>query len=159
MVAYEHLPSETRVWIYPSNRPLNSNELEQAREALADFARQWVSHNHQLNAHCDVWHNRFFVMMVDETRAGASGCSIDKSVHFLQALSAQLQLDLFDRMIFSYKEGDTIHSVSRDEFVQRFRQGDIHDDTTVFDPLVTTKAELEAAFEKPLKQSWHRRFV
>lgn len=159
MISYEQLPSETRVWIYQSNRPLVEEESARAKVALEDFARQWVSHNNQLHAYCDVWHQRFIVMMVDETRAGASGCSIDKSVHFLQALGAQLSVDLFDRMVFTYRDEEGIHSVTRDEFAKLYNSGKIDDQTIVFDTLVSNKAELERSLEKPLHQSWHARFV
>ena len=106
MTAYEQLPPSTRVWVYQSNKPFADGQVPEIRKHVQEFATKWVSHNRQLHSFADVLHNRFIVLMVDESQAGASGCSIDASVHFLQALQQHYQVDLFDRMVFSYKAGE-----------------------------------------------------
>ena len=103
--------------------------------------------------------DRFILLAVDEGQADASGCSIDKSVHFLKQLEAQLDIDLFDRMTFAWKDDSGVKTASSEEFAQLYRAGKIGDDTLVFDNLVKTKAELEENWLKPLNKSWHRRFV
>ncbi len=159
MSQYQTLPAETRVWIYQSNRPLTSDEVEKARTDIQSFATQWISHNQQLTAHADVLHERFVVLMVDETRVGVGGCSIDSSIHFIQNLQRELGVDFFDRMMFAWKEGDQVKTAPRDEFANLYSQGLINDDTLVFDNLVNTKAKFESQWLKPLKDSWHTRMV
>ena len=156
---YATLPASTRVWIYHSNRPFDDQELPMVKVKLQQFARQWVSHNRQLRAHGDILHNRFVVLMVDESQSGASGCSIDSSVNFLKSLQAEHNVDLFDRMIFSYLDGEQVKSVSRDEFSALYEAGKITDDTPVFDTLVNNKGDFEQQWIKPLSQSWHKRMV
>ena len=156
---YESLPPSTRVWIYQASEPFAESDIPGIRQRLKEFAREWVSHNQALRSYGDVWHDRFVVLMVDESQAGASGCSIDKSVHFLQDLTEVTGIDLFDRMVFSYRDDRTIRSVPRDEFVELYAQGQIDDDTLVFDNLVQTKGQFESEWEKPLKESWHARMV
>lgn len=112
-----------------------------------------------MSAGAAILHERFVVLGVDESRAGASGCSIDSSVNYLKKLGAQYQRDLFDRMRFSYELDGQVFTVSREEFVTLYQNGDINDETIVFDPLVKTVAELQTNFRKPLKESWHVRFV
>lgn len=153
------LPDSTRVWIYQSNTPFPEKDIPEIRTQVQDFAQQWISHNRQLRAHGDVLHNRFVVLMVDESQAGASGCSIDKSVYFLKNLQAQYNVDLFDRMRFSYLDGDQVMTVSKEEFAQLYSEEKINNDTPVFDTLVNTKGDYEAAFVKPLGKSWHKRMV
>lgn len=153
------LPDTTRVWIYPANRPFSEEEIPTLRQQLQEFVIQWVSHNRQLRSYADVWHRRFIVLMVDESQAGASGCSIDASVRFLKSLQAKYGVDLFDRMIFSYLDGDTVKSVPREEFARLYAAGEINDDTPVFDNLVNTKRDLQSAWVKPLAASWHKRMV
>lgn len=104
-------------------------------------------------------HNRFILLMVDESQADASGCSIDSSVRFLKQLQAKYGVDLFDRMAFSYKDGEEVHTVSRDKFNELYASGAINDDTLVFDTLVNTKAGFDAGWLKPLSESWHARLV
>ncbi len=154
------LDPRSRVWVYQSNRPFTAGELPWVREQLAAFATQWVSHNRQLRAAADVLHDRFVVLAVDETAAPASGCSIDSSVRFLKQLQGELGVDLFDRMNFSYRGGEgRVETVPREEFTRRYQAGEIDGETTVFDPLVKNRGELDAGFEKPLRQSWHARMV
>lgn len=159
MEELQHFPAETRVWIYQANKPIDTEKLPALRSVVNQFAQNWVSHNRQLRAHGDVLHNRFILLAVDESQADASGCSIDKSVHFLKQLEAQLELDLFDRMTFAWKEGDSVKTAPSTDFAALYQSGEINDETLVFDNLVKTKGELEENWLKPLNKSWHRRFV
>ena len=159
MIAYDLLPGVSRVWIYQSNRPLSDEEVRELRPIVQQFVTQWVSHNRQLSAYGDVLHHRFIVLMVDESKAGASGCSIDSSVHFMKQVENRFGIDLFDRMRFSYKSGDQVETVSSTDFGQLFKAGKIDDNTLVFDNLVATKDAYESGWLKPLKDSWHKRFV
>ncbi len=154
-----HLPDSARLWIYQADTPFREEDLPALRARLQDFVRQWTSHNQQLAAAADVLHRRFIVLAVDERQAGASGCSIDKSVAFMQSLQDEYRTNLFNRLIFTYQDGDEIKSAHKDEFAQLYAQGRIHDDTLVFDPLVATKSDFDRSFVKPLGQSWHKRMV
>lgn len=159
MKTLDHLSDSTRVWVYQSNQPFKAEDEDKVREYIQQFATQWVSHNRQLKAFGDLVHRQFVVLMVDESQAGASGCSIDSSVRFIKALQAEYQLDLFDRMTFTYLEGDAVKTASRDTFASLYQEGTINDDTLVFDTLVDNKAKFETAWVKPLGQSWHKRMV
>jgi len=159
MTAFQTLPPTSRVWVYQSNRPFQVGDVPQLKEYVARFAQNWVSHNHQLRAHGDVLHDQFIVLMVDEGQAGASGCSIDKSVHFLKQIESTYGVDLFDRMTFAWMDGDTVRSADSSEFSRLYQEGLINGQTLVFDNLVKTKGELEEKWLKPLNESWHRRFV
>lgn len=154
-----NFPSSAKVWVYQSSRALSQEEVAAVEQALLAFTQQWTSHNLKLRAAGEVRHNRFIILAVDESQAGASGCSIDKSVAFIKNLQAALGTDLFDRMRFAYLEGDEVRSVGREEFVKLYSSGNIHASTLVFDPLVDTVGKLQEAFIKPLGQSWHQRMV
>ncbi|MEZ4989938.1 MAG: hypothetical protein R2824_05990 [Saprospiraceae bacterium] len=153
------LPDTTRVWIYQSNKPIPDQDVPGVRQKIRQFADRWVSHNQALHSFGDLWHNRFVILMVDESQAGASGCSIDSSVHFLKTLQAEYGIDLFDRMVFSFKQDGEVRSLNREEFSRWYQEGRITDDTLVFDTLVNTKKDLENDWVKPLSKSWHKRMV
>lgn len=152
-------PTTSRVWIYQNKGAIPADMLPFVKEAMADFAISWVSHNKQMTSFGDVMEDRFLVLIADESRVGAGGCSIDSSVHFFKGLEDRFGLDLFDRMCFSYKADDGIHTVNRDEFAALYADGKINDSTIVFDTLVNTKGALDSSFQKPLGQSWHKRMV
>jgi len=154
------LSPSSRVWIYASDKPFTEADVPAIRVQIKEFAQQWVSHNRQLRADADVLHNRFVVLMVDESQADASGCSIDKSVAFLKVLQAEYGVDLFNRMIFSYQDtSGQVYSVDRNTFARLYATEQINDDTLVFDPLVATKQDLDQTFVKKLSQSWHKRMI
>ncbi|GAB5551239.1 MAG: hypothetical protein Sapg2KO_08300 [Saprospiraceae bacterium] len=156
---YGVLPDTTRVWIYQSNRPFTAEESKEITLMAQQFAQRWVSHSQQLKAYATLLHDRFLILMVDESNAGASGCSIDSSVAFVKALQAQYEVNFFDRMRFSFKDGDEVKTLSRADFSQWYQNGKINDQTMVFDTLVKNKAELDQNFVRPLKESWHARMV
>jgi hypothetical protein len=159
MMKKVELSKNTRVWIYQSNQPFAAKDIANIQQQIQDFAQAWISHNRHLRAHAEVLHHRFIVLMVDESQAGASGCSIDASVHFLKNLQAEYGVDLFDRMRFSYLDGKEVKTVSKDEFKKLYDEGKINDATPVFDTLVNNKHDFDSNFIKPLQQSWHKRFV
>ena len=159
MTKYELLPDTTRVWIYQSSRPFTVEELPALRQHLAQFTTQWVSHSQQLRAFGEVYHQRFIVLMVDESQAGASGCSIDKSVHFIKAVEQHYSTNLFDRMNFAYQDKGEVHTASREEFARLYQEGKISDETLVYDNLVKNKGEFEQQWLRPLAESWHARMV
>jgi hypothetical protein len=159
MEPFQHLPAETRVWIYQSNKHIPDETATALKQVVNQFAQNWVSHNRQLRAHGDVLHNRFILLAVDESQADASGCSIDKSVHFIKQVESQLGIDLFDRMTFAWLEGNEVKTASSQAFAELYQSGQINNETLVFDNLVKTKGELEENWLKPLNKSWHRRFV
>jgi len=159
MTSYDILPNSTRVWIYQSNRAFSALEAEQMTAQIDQFADQWVSHNRALKAYGKLFHQQFVVLMVDESQAGASGCSIDSSVKFVKSLEGQYAVDFFDRLNFAYQDGETVKTDAKAEFAQLNHNGSINDETIVFDNLVKSKGDFDSAWRKRLGDSWHKRFV
>ncbi|HPR28270.1 MAG: hypothetical protein H6548_11220 [Chitinophagales bacterium] len=148
------LGPSSRVWIYHSNRPLTKEECTRVSMETAAFARKWTAHNQQLMAWGGVVEDRFVVLMVDESRTGASGCSIDSSVHFIQSLEQKFGLELFNRMLLTYKDEIGLHTITLSELHDALDDGKLSMDTIVANPLVATKQEFDAGFFAPLKDTW-----
>lgn len=159
MTTYEQLPDHSRVWVFQSDKPLPDETVKEMEQKVQEFATQWQSHQKQLKAYGEIRYNRFIILIVDESAYGASGCSIDAMMHFMQSLAGEFEVDLFDRMRFSYVQNEQVCTVDSQEFAELYQQKKITDDTIVFDNLVTKKADFKQAWMKPLKQSWHNRFV
>ena len=159
VLTYDQLPDHARLWIYAADRELTTEEVAALDKKIAEFASDWTSHRRDLDAFGGVWARRFLVLGVDEDKAAASGCSIDTSVRTVQKLGKELGVNFFEREIFFVLDGDDLVAYPKESFRAAYLRGDIHDDTTVLDPLVQTKAAAITGFRKPLSQSWHRRFV
>jgi len=147
--------SHSRVWIYQSDRKLTPAEILQIQVQLDDFTTGWTAHNNQLKAKAEIRYNRFLVLFVDESQAGASGCSIDKSVNFMKLLEQQFGINLFDRFNLAYRQGEEVISVPRQQFEELLKQGTINTETIVFNNLAQNVAELQTKWEVPFKDSWH----
>lgn len=73
----------------------------------------------------------------------------------MKELENEYQINLFDRFNLAYRDGQKIVSVSRNEFEELIKTGQITENTIVFNNLVQTLDELETKWEVPLKDSWH----
>lgn len=145
------------MWVYQSNRKLTDQETVKLQSLLDDFCRQWTAHNHQLKAKAEIRYGYFIVLIVDETQAGATGCSIDKSVNFLKAIENEFKITLFDRMLFFHKEGE-VQVNDHNQFEKLIEKGAVNKETIVFNNLVHTKKELDTNWEIPFEKSWHANF-
>ena len=147
--------SHSRVWIYQSDRKLTADEVVQIQMNLDNFTRSWTAHNYQLKAKAEIRYDRFLVLIVDESQAGASGCSIDKSVNFMKQLEQQFGINLFDRFNLAYRDGGEVVSVPRHQFEDLLKAGIINTETIVYNNLVQNVTELQTKWEVPFKDSWH----
>ena len=155
----ESLPDSARVWIYQSSRPFTENDITVLRSQINGFVGEWTAHSQQLTAAGDVLFEHFIVLAVDEQQAGASGCSIDKSVYFIKSLENQYQTALFERMNFAYLDDGEVRVVPSSEFSKRYTEGGLSDDSLVFDNLVQSIGDMKKGWVKPLANSWHKRFT
>jgi len=155
------LDDKSRVWIYQADKTLSDEQRYEIQGHLYTFLSQWTAHHAALKSYGNLFHDQFLTLFVDETTASASGCSIDASVHFVEQLGNRYQVDFFNRMIFSYLDEETqrVITLGREEFKAAYQAGDIGDQTLVFDNLVKTKDQFLTEWLKPLKNSWHKRFV
>ncbi|NJC25180.1 hypothetical protein [Neolewinella antarctica] len=158
--ALNSIAPESRIWIYAAERELTATETKKVRAEIQAYVKEWVSHRKELKAAADVLHDRFLVVGVDETQAEASGCSIDGSVNKIKEIGAEIGIDFFNRMRFSYRDQKgRINTVSKDQFKELYHGGKLPNDTIVFDTLIKEVGELRQIFERPLEDSWHSRMV
>ena len=151
------ISKKSRVWIYQSNRPFTSAEEQTIISQLNKFISQWEAHGNKLTAAAEVRYNRFIILMVDEEQAGASGCSIDKSVNLIKQFEQDFEINLFDRFNIAYRNNTEIISCNREEFEKLITEGSVTENTIVFNNLAQTVNELESNWEVPFRNSWHAR--
>lgn len=153
------LPDTSKVWVYQADRPLTYDEIDIVRPMLYDFAQNWNSHGIDVQSYANVFHMQFFVMVADESNLGVSGCSIDSSVHLMKAIEAKINVNLFDRMLYTYFEEEDIKMIHHIDFKEAYDGGKINDNTLMFNNLVNSKEQFIQDWIKPLKESWHATFV
>lgn len=156
---YKNLPSNSRVWIYQSDREFSIEEIEHISAKALLFIDQWTRHGDDLKGSFTIKYNQFLVLAVDEGFNNVSGCSIDASVRFVQELEKELQLDLMNKMNISFKDGDNINIVKLADFQQFAKEKKITSETIVFNNMINTKEDFETKWEVPAKLSWHKRFL
>lgn len=154
-------PDQARIWCYVADRTLDTKQILRVTDEMDSFVRQWTAHSRALRAYQTILFDRVLVLGVDQSVAGASGCSIDTSVRAVQTLGEGLGVDFFNRMIFlTYHSAPaSVEAYAREAFAAAYAAGDIDDTTLVVDPLVETVAQARQSLLKPLGESWHRRMV
>ena len=156
---YKNLPNNARVWIYQSDREFTAKEIEIVSVKAVDFINQWTRHGDDLKGSFTFKYNQFLVLAVDETFNTVSGCSIDSSVRFIQALEKELQLDLMNKMNVTFKDNEHINLVKLADFQRFAKEQKITSETIVFNNMVATKEDFENNWEVPARESWHKRFL
>jgi len=159
LVPFSTLPDHARVWIYPASRIFTETEKEEISEILAQFLNQWSTHGSPLKTAFTLPYDRFIVVGLDEEVQGASGCSIDASVHLIQQLEQKFNLTLLDKMNVCYRDNDQIHYTALKDFRKLAKTPKVNLATIVFNNLVVDKAEYESIWEVPAYDSWHARFI
>jgi len=153
------LDNTSKVWIYQSDKEFTYDELDIAREDIYTFLNDWTAHSRDLACYGNIFHKRFLAFFVDETNSYASGCSIDKSVKFVEYLGNKLNKDFFDRMTYAYMIDEEIYTIPHAELKNAHSENKINDETLFFDNLVKSKGEFLKQWIKPLNSSWHKKFL
>jgi len=159
LVDFNTLPEESRVWIYQANRSFTEQELGDIQSKLDVFIENWTAHGSDLQSGYLIKYKRFVIIGLNQNLNKATGCSIDASVHFIQQLEKEYQVDLMDKMNVSYKQGDFIAYKTLLDFKKMAKEKAISKNTIVFNNLVTNVAEFNENWEVPASESWHSRFI
>ena len=159
LVDFNTLPEESRVWIYQANRSFSEEELTEIKEKLNIFIENWTAHGSDLQSGYTIEYKRFIVIALNQSLNSATGCSIDASVHFIQQLENDYDVDLMDKMNVSYKQGEYVAYKSLLDFKKMAKDKAVSKNTIVFNNLVNIIAEFKENWEVPASESWHSRFL
>lgn len=160
VVEIENLPDSSRTWVFGSDRTLDAAQTKALFAEVDPFLQQWKAHGNELRVARDWSYGRFLTVAVDQSTAGASGCSIDGLFRALKSLQPKLGASLVNSgLIFYRDENGVVQSVDRDRFTALGAEGRVGARTRVFDPTVTSLGEWRARFVLDLKDSWHARLI
>src|SRR4030095_2109071 len=110
-------------------------------DAVDGFLAQWNAHGSPLVCGRAWRDDRFLAVGVDQSTAGASGCSIDGLFRTLARLEPELGTTLLGGGRVYYRDADgRVKAATRKTLGELARAGRIGPDTPTFDTSVTTAA-------------------
>ena len=156
-VPFDSLPDDARLWVFASADPLDADRTTRLLAEVDRFLDGWAAHGEPLRAGRDWRDDRFLAVGVDQSTAGASGCSIDGLFRRLQALEPALGTSLLggaSRVYWRDAEGQ-VAAAPRADAKAHAARGAWGPDSPVFDLGVTTAGDWRRRFERPARDSWH----
>lgn len=150
----KHFSTHSKIWIYFSSVPITGEKKDFVTSKLEHFCKDWTAHNQQLKSAFDIIDEHFIVLCVDESQNTATGCSIDKSVHVLKEISNFLNVNLFDKMLLPYRNGNGIEYCHFQDISNLYKNSTITDDTHFYNLTINFLSDLQTEFKLPLKQHW-----
>ena len=155
-VPFEQLPEDARLWVFGASDPLDATAADALLRVVDAWLDGWQAHGEPLTCARDWRDARFLAIAVDQRTAGASGCSIDALFRSLQQLERGIGTSFLAGGRVFYRGGDgQVQCVDRATWGARRREGDVGDDTPVFDTTLTRVGDYRAHFERQASTSWH----
>jgi hypothetical protein len=155
VVPFETLPDAARVWIFGSDRPLTEAGSAALLKGVDEYLTSWKAHGQPLTVGSQFRDNRFLVVAVDQSTAGATGCSIDGLFRVLQGLEPAVGASLVGGGRVFYRGAESVvQSTTRDQVPALAASGAITKNTVVFDTSITDLGKFRSGFEKRAKESW-----
>jgi len=146
--------SDSRVWIYQSNRPFTISEALQIEDLLNDFVKNWKSHADPVKGYANLFFGQFIILIADESATGVSGCSTDSSVRLIKQIEKQFNVNLFDRLSLAFLVKEKIQLLPLSQINYAVENNFLNGDTIYFSNTVLTKGELENNWMIPVRESW-----
>jgi hypothetical protein len=152
------LPDESRLWIHGFRDPLSPMTQGLIHARLSEFLGRWKSHGNPVQAASIIETNRFLITAA-YCSEGISGCSMDSYARTLKALKDDHGLNALEtNLVFYLRSDGKIAAADHLDFFALVQQGEVCEDTPVFDTLVQELGELRrGGFKKAYKDSWHAR--
>ena len=114
VVPFDTLPDSARVWVFGSDKPLSDDGTKALLEGVDLHLADWKAHGAPLTVSREWRDGRFLVVAVDQSTAGATGCSIDGLFRVLQQLEREVGASLLGGgRVFYRDDHGAVQSASR----------------------------------------------
>lgn len=155
-IPFGSLPDDARVWIFAAAEPVREAGAATLLQAVDEYLSGWRAHGEPLTCARDWRDDRFLAIGVDQSTAGASGCSIDALFRILQRMPSALGTSLLGGARVYYRDPTgAVRATPRLEFARLMESGTVSDNTPVFDTTLSTAGAYRNSFERQLRDSWH----
>ena len=145
---FNTIPEESRIWIYAAEQKLTNEQENHILKSISDHLQNWEAHKVPLTAGVTILENHFIVIALDETKNGASGCSIDTLQNKIQNLEKDLSISLLNRLNVFCRIDNEIECIPTLKLADNANQ-----DTLFYDLTIQKKSELHS-YLKPISEGW-----
>ena len=153
--SFDQLPTQARVWVFASDRPLTDAESDRLLTEVDAFLDQWKAHGAPLRSAREWRDNRFLAIGVDPREEQASGCSIDGLFRGLRQLEQQLGTALMAGGRVFYRDAGGAPTMAQRSRIAELRdEGALSEDSRVFDTTITDAGSWRERFERPARDTW-----
>ena len=156
--AFNELSPSSKIWIYQSDRELNSEELDYLNSELRSFSEGWAAHSQSLKTSYKIEHNYFIILSVDESINDASGCSIDSSVRIIKKVGEKIKVDFFKRENVAFLIDGKVKIVNLSSIKNEIENNEIDNSTLFFNNQLNTIQELKESWKVEAKTTWLNRY-
>ena len=148
VVDFNTTSDQSRIWIYAAEQKLTNEQENHILKSISNHLQNWEAHKVPLTAGVTILENHFIIIALDETKNGASGCSIDTLQNTIQELENELSISLLNRLNVFCKIREEI------KCIPTFRlKNEIDEDTLFYDLTIQKKSELQS-YLKPISEGW-----
>jgi hypothetical protein len=151
--------SKSKVWIYQADRPLTEAEINSLTTQGDEFVKNWTSHQQALKAALKIIDKWFVFISVDEDFNAPGGCSIDKSIHFMQQMGGKLNVDFFNRINIAAVVDEEIKLVKLSDMAAMLGAGVLSPQSIVYNNSVSTIEQWRTQWQIPLAESFLKRYL
>jgi hypothetical protein len=147
-----------RAWAYVISGKLSDSELDQLLKAGKTFVEHWTAHEKKLTASFEIFNKRIILVKVNEEATGASGCSIDKLIRFVKVSESMFGVELLNRQLVAYKNGDNIEVVHSSKIKELIDNHTLAENTLIYNTAIAIEDDIKN-WEQPLKNSWLNKYL
>ena len=148
LVDFNTIADQSRIWIYAAEHKLTNNQENYILDYISVHLQNWEAHKVPLTAGVTILENHFIIIALDESKNGASGCSIDTLQNKIQNLEKDLSISLLNRLNVFCRIDDKIHCISTSKLSENTNM-----DTLFYDLTIQKKSELHS-YLKPISEGW-----
>ena len=153
LVDFNTITDQSRIWIYAAEHKLTNDQENYILNKISVHLQNWEAHKVPLTAGVTILENHFIIIALDESKNGASGCSIDTLQNKIQEIEKELSVSLLNRLNIFCKIDDTIKCIPTTKLAENANK-----ETLFYDLTIQKKSEL-ANWLKSIKEGWCSSFL
>ena len=153
LVEFNTTDDQSRIWIYASEQKLTNEQENHILKDISDHLQNWDAHKVPLTAGVTILEHHFIIIALDETKNGASGCSIDTLQNKIQEIESSFSISLLNRLNIFCRIEETIKCIPTTKLADNANK-----ETLFYDLTIQKKSEL-STWLKPIEEGWCATFI